>query len=87
MGFASCQAMADCCKNLLDRDLPIETVLPFMTSNVADLLKLPGKGRIARGGDADLVVVDSHNRIDGVMARGVWQVRDGRQIKSGLFEE
>ncbi|MDJ0777706.1 MAG: beta-aspartyl-peptidase [Gammaproteobacteria bacterium] len=87
MGFASCQAMADCFTNLLARDLPLETILPFMTSNVAQLLKLPGKGRIARGGDADLVVVDRHNRIDGVMARGAWHVRDGRQLRSGLFEE
>ncbi len=87
MGLASCQAMADCFKNLLDRGLAPETVLPFMTSNVADLLKLPGKGRIAQGGDADLVVVDQNNNIDGVMARGAWHVRDGRQVKTGLFEE
>ncbi len=87
MGFASCRAMADCFKNLLDRGLPPETVLPFLTSNVADLLKLPGKGRVALGGDADLLVVDAQNRIEGVMARGVWHVRDGRQLVSGLFEE
>ena len=87
MGFASCQAMADCFKNLLDRDLPVETVLPFLTSNVANLLKLPQKGRVRYGGDADLLVVDEHNRIDSVMANGTWHVRDGRQLVSGLFEE
>ena len=87
MGFASCQAMADCFKKLLDRDLPLETVLPFLTSNVANLLKLPHKGRISRGCDADLLVVDRHHRIDSVMARGVWHVKNGGQLLSGLFEE
>lgn len=87
MGFASCQAMADCFKNLLDSGIALETVLPFMTRNVAILLKLPRKGRIAQACDADLLVVDQANRIDGVMARGAWQVKHGRQLVTGLFEE
>ncbi|MCP4472562.1 MAG: beta-aspartyl-peptidase [Gammaproteobacteria bacterium] len=86
MGFASCSAMAECIKNLLDRGLPEQTVLPFMTSNVANLLKLTRKGRIEPGFDADLVVLDPANRVDSVMARGVWQVKNNQQLVSGLFE-
>jgi beta-aspartyl-dipeptidase (metallo-type) len=86
MGFASCSAMADCIKNLLDRGLPEQTVLPLMTSNVANLLKLPKKGRIDTGFDADLVVLDQGNRVESVMARGVWQVKNNKQLISGLFE-
>ena len=86
MGFASCSAMADCIKTLLDRGLPEQTVLPLMTSNVAALLKLAKKGRIMTGFDADLVVLDQSNRIDSVMARGVWQVKNNKQLVSGLFE-
>jgi beta-aspartyl-dipeptidase (metallo-type) len=86
MGFASCSAMADCIKNLLDRGLAEQTVLPFMTSNVANLLRLQGKGRVETGFDADLVVLDQHNRVDSVMARGVWQVKNSKQLVSGLFE-
>jgi len=86
MGFASCAAMADCVKTLLDRGLPEQTVLPLMTSNVATLLKLAKKGRIMTGFDADLVVLDQSNRIDSVMARGVWQVKNNKQLVSGLFE-
>jgi len=86
MGFASCSAMADCIKNLLDRGLPEQTVLPLMTSNVANLLRLPGKGQIAAGLDADLVVLDQMNRVESVMARGVWQVKNNKQLVSGLFE-
>ena len=86
MGFASCSAMADCIKNLLDRGLPEQTVLPFMTSNVANLLRLTRKGRVETGFDADLVLLDRDNRVDSVMARGVWQVKNNKQLLSGLFE-
>jgi beta-aspartyl-dipeptidase (metallo-type) len=58
-----------------------------MSSNVARLLKLAQKGNIATGLDADLVVLDEQNQVDGVMARGVWQVKNARQLVSGLFEE
>ena len=57
-----------------------------MTSNVATLLKLAKKGRIMTGFDADLVMLDQSNRIDSVMARGVWQVKNNKQLVSGLFE-
>ena len=86
MGFASCSAMADCIKSLLDRGLSEQAVLPLMTSNVAQLLKLVNKGRIMTGFDADLVVLDQGNRVDSVMARGVWQVKNNKQLVSGLFE-
>jgi beta-aspartyl-dipeptidase (metallo-type) len=58
----------------------------LMTSNVAQLLKLVNKGRIMTGFDADLVVLDQGNRVDSVMARGVWQVKNNKQLVSGLFE-
>lgn len=86
MGFASCSAMADSLKSLLDRGLPEATVLPLMSSNVANLLKLPRKGRIEQGFDADLVVLDRDNRIESVMALGLWQVKNKKQLVSGLFE-
>ena len=86
MGFASCSAMADCIKSLLDRGLPEQTVLPLMTSNVARLLKLTKKGQIETGFEADLVVLDQANRVESVMARGIWQVKSKKQLVSGLFE-
>jgi beta-aspartyl-dipeptidase (metallo-type) len=86
MGFASCAAMADTLKSLLDRGLPEQTVLPLLSSNVANLLKLKHKGHIQSGYDADLVVLDQSNRIVSVMARGVWQMKNNKQLVSGLFE-
>ena len=87
MGFASCSAMADSLKNLLDGGLAPETVLPLLTSNVARLLKLHHKGHIAEGSDADLVVLDQDNRVASVMARGRWHIKNSKQLLTGLFEE
>ncbi len=87
MGFASCSAMAQGLKNLLDSGVPEDKVLPCMTSNVATLLRLHQKGRIVQGLDADLVVLDQHNQVDSVMARGAWHVKKSTQLLTGLFEE
>jgi beta-aspartyl-dipeptidase (metallo-type) len=87
MGFASCSAMAECFKNLLDGGIDEATALPLMTLNVAQLLKLHSKGQIATGLDADLIVLDDKNGINSVMARGKWHVKAEQQLISGLFED
>ncbi len=71
---------------LRERGHALEQVLPPFTSNVADLLRLPRKGRLAVGHDADLLVLDEHGAIRDVMCRGVWHVRDGKPIRRGMFE-
>ena len=71
---------------LLQRGLPLERVLPAFTSNVARLLRLSRKGRIAVNADADLVALDAQGRVADVMARGSWHVRDGVQVRAGTFE-
>ncbi len=69
-----------------DHPLPLEDVLPIFTSNVAATLRLPGKGRIAVGGDADLVVLDANHRIRDVMARGRFHVRASETVVTGMLE-
>ena len=43
------------------------------------------KGRVAVGGDADLVVLESGGVSD-VMARGAWMLRSGATRVRGVFE-
>lgn len=68
------------------RGLALEAVLPVFTSNVATQLRLARKGRLEVGSDADLVILDQRTTATGVMAGGQWLVRDGVQMKFGMFE-
>lgn len=79
-------ALIETLVSLLERDHRLEDVLPVFTSNVADVLRLPRKGRIEAGADADLVVLDDHGRPRHVLARGRWLVRDGAPVVLGTFE-
>ncbi len=79
-------AVADTLTALLARGAPLESVLPVFTRNVAGALRLPAKGRIERGCDADLVTLDESGRIRDVMARGRFLVRAGAPVVTGAFE-
>ncbi|MCP4492319.1 MAG: beta-aspartyl-peptidase [Gammaproteobacteria bacterium] len=87
MGFARCSAMATSFKAMLDESLPLEEILPLMTSNVAALLRLHGKANLEVGRDADLLVINKDNSIESVMANGVWHIKKGDTLIRGLFEE
>jgi len=79
-------ALAQTLLALLDRGQPLDRVLPAFTSNPAQLLRLPRKGRIAVGADADLVTLDPKGRIVDVMANGSWYVKGGNPVVRGPFE-
>lgn len=71
---------------LLARGVALEQALAPVTSNPARLLRLPGKGHIAVGADADLVVLGDDGSVDATIARGQVHVREGRVLRRGLFE-
>ena len=76
--------------DLVAGGLPLERVLPLVTSNPADQYGLRGsfhpKGRLCAGADADLLVLDGSGRATDVMARGRWLVRGGDALVRGTFE-
>ncbi len=86
MEFATSAGLMETLRELLRRGRSLPEVLPALTSNVADLLRLRGKGRLAAGADADLVCLDAHHRVRHVMARGQWMVQDGTPSRLGMFE-
>jgi beta-aspartyl-dipeptidase (metallo-type) len=59
--------------------LPVERVLPHFCANAAAALRLPDKGRIAAGADADCLVLEKDTLdVRHVISRGRLIVRDGR---------
>jgi len=78
--------LADTLKGLLDSGVPLESVLTAFTANVASLLRLHQKGVLAKGKDADLVVLDEDSKIRDVMAIGEWHRQYGKQLRKGSFE-
>jgi beta-aspartyl-dipeptidase (metallo-type) len=70
----------------LREKLPLEQALLPATANPASILKLPGKGFIRRGADADLLIMDEQGRMVHLIANGAFMVRDGTMLKKGTFE-
>jgi len=86
MDFAASQSLTEVFYKLIDNGENIPDFLPFFTQNVANLMNFKHKGRIAPNMDADLIVLDTHNRIKHVMALGQWHVFNKAVIKKGTFE-
>jgi beta-aspartyl-dipeptidase (metallo-type) len=70
-----------------EHGLSLAELLPVFGRNVARLLRLRGKGEIAVGGDADLLILTDELSLDAVLARGRWLVRDGAVAVRGPFED
>ncbi len=64
----------------------LEIALKVATSNVADILWLYNKGRLAVEKDADLVLLNSDLEIVHVMAMGQMMVEDSEMIVKGSYE-
>ncbi len=71
---------------LIERSEPLEEILPVFTSNVARVLALPRKGRVAVGADADLAVLTPQGELRHVWAGGQLMVQDGSVCTPGPFE-
>ena len=67
-------------------EVALETAIRTVSTNVADILKLPGKGRIGKGMDADLVMIDKDFHIVHVTAMGALVIRNNRLLKRGTYE-
>lgn len=68
-------------------NIPLETALTFITSNVAGAIGLyPQKGVVAENSDADLVMMTDDLKIDCVIAKGKVVLKDGKALIRGTFE-
>ncbi len=86
MDVGDSAALIETIAELLRAGHALPVILPAFTSNVAGLLRLPDKGRLVVGADADLVVLGAAHGVQDVMARGAWHVRRGAPVRRGTFE-
>lgn len=85
MGVGRPGTIAEALRRLVTvHHLPLHVALLPFTSNVARTFRLPRKGRLVPGADADLVILDEHARVRGVIARGEPWLRDGAAMARGL---
>ncbi|WP_391209033.1 beta-aspartyl-peptidase [Psychrobacillus sp. L4] len=72
---------------VLEEGISLEVALQVITLNPAKVLKLPNKGRIQEGSDADIVLLDKRTlEIDSVIAKGQLMVQNKVVIVKGTFE-
>lgn len=72
---------------VLEEGISLEVALQVITLNPAKVLKLPNKGRIQEGTDADIVLLDKRTlEIDSVIAKGQLMVQNKVSIVKGTFE-
>lgn len=72
---------------VLVEGIPLETAIRVATSNPATILKLPQKGSIEKGRDADITILSKDSlEVDTVFAMGQMMVQSGKAIVKGTFE-
>ena len=86
MDIGSSSTLLETMRLLRSEGLGLEELLGYFTSNVATLLRLAGKGTIAPGNDADLLVLDADLRVRHLMALGNWHIKNGEIQIAGKFE-
>jgi len=86
MDIGSSSALLETMRKLVGEGLSLNEFLPYFTANVAKLMRLPGKGVIAPGCAADLLVLDNQLQIQHLMARGQWHIKNKQQHILGSYE-
>ncbi len=65
--------------------LPPEKAIRLFSTNAADFYGFKDKGRLAEGGDADIILTDGDYRLTDVFACGRLMMRKGRITARGTF--
>ena len=70
------------------QEFTLEEALAYVTGNVAEALGLAGKkGCIAKGADADLLLMDAEMNLQTVIAGGTVFMNGGTIVKKGTYEK
>ena len=88
LGICSVQTLYREVKDSIkEHNVPIEEAIKVITENVAEFLKLEGKGKVEKGRDADFVIVNEESLdIDMVIAKGKVVVKNGKAVIKPTFQ-
>ncbi len=86
MGVGEPGMLPETLATLVKQGVPLDVALEPFTQNAARLYRLAGKGALAVGMDADLVLLTPDGSIGDVMCGGEWHVQGGVQQRVGAFE-
>lgn len=86
LGIGSAKTLLETIRVLVNKGTDLPAALSLITSNVADIHHLTGKGRLTPGFDADLTILDSQLNVWGTIARGRILVRERKAVVRGTFE-
>ena len=73
-------------RDAVNLGVPLDAALATVTANVAKLFRLQGKGVVAVGADADLLLVTPEFEVKMTLCRGAVMVQDGKAVVRGVFE-
>lgn len=87
MGIGTCKSLYDTVKEcIIEEGIEIEKALKPITSTPSVALKLKNKGRIEKGKDADLVLVNKDTlEIDTVISNGKFLMKNKKSIVKDIF--
>ena len=75
-------------KAVTQEHMPLEEILPLVTSHAADGLRIGDRtGRLEAGKDADVVLLDEHMQVDTVIAKGKMMLKDKIPLVVGYYEK
>lgn len=79
LDVGSCSSLLAEVKDAVEIEgIPLETALRVVSRNPAEIFQLPGKGKIEKGCDADIVLLDKDLSIQAVMAKGRFVLGEDR---------
>jgi beta-aspartyl-dipeptidase (metallo-type) len=70
---------------LRNKVVSTEDAIRLFSTNSASFYKLPGKGVIKPGSDADLIILDEHFELRDIFARGRRMMSEGHLLAHGTF--
>ncbi|MFW5952894.1 MAG: beta-aspartyl-peptidase [Candidatus Natronoplasma sp.] len=74
-------------KMVKEKEIALEDAVRITSTNIAKQLKLNGKGKIQKGKDADLLLLDKKTlQLEYVIANGEVMIEDGETVKFGTYE-